>query len=147
MAAIIDAGSARSRTKHSPSDARGISQSEQSAPVAVQPSISSNAPTGFASNALLMMCQLLVHAPDGSNWKARGLLDSASSTSFVSERLAQSLCLPRSSRTASISGIDGLSHHSPLRSVTTFIISAISSPTEKFQVTAVVVPRVTCDLQ
>ena len=131
-------------------DARGSSQHEQSTPVAVQPSvqpsISSNAATGFACNALLMTCQLLVHAPDGSNVKAHGLLDSASSTSFVSERLAQSICLPRSSRTDSISGIAGLSHQSPLHSVTTFSIWAISSPTAKLQVTAIVVPRVTCDL-
>lgn len=126
------------------SDTKGSPQSEQSVPVAVQP-ISSNTAAGFTSNALLMTCRLLVHAPDGSSVTARGLLDSASSTSFVSERLAQSLCLPRSSKTVSISGIAGLSHQSPLHSVTTFSISAISS-TEKFQVTAVVVPRVTCDL-
>ena len=125
-------------------DAKGSSRSEQlSTASAVEPLISSNAAAGFASNALLMTCQLLVHASDGSHVKARGLLDSASSTSFVSERLAQALCLSRSSRTVSISGIGGLSHQSPL---TTFNISPISSPTEEFQVTAVVIPRVTCDL-
>ena len=86
-------------------DVKGNVQSQQPAPVAVQPSIiSSNAATGFASNALLMTCQLLVHASDGSNVKAHGLLDSAS-TSFISDRLAQSLSLPWSSRTVSISGM------------------------------------------
>ena len=128
-------------------DGKGSSQSEQpSLASAVESSISSNAATGFVSNALLMTCQLLIHAPDGSHVKVRGLLDSASSASFVSERLAQALSLPRASRTVSISGIAGLSHQCTLHSVTTFNISAISSPTEKFQVTAVVVPRVTCDL-
>ena len=52
-----------------------------------------NAATGFTSNTLLMMCQLLVHSPDGATLKARALLDSASSTSFISERLTQALYL------------------------------------------------------
>ena len=147
MAAITDAGSARNCNTLIHNDAKGSSQSEQpSLASAIESSISSNAATGFVSNTLLMTCQLLVHAPDGSHVKARGLLDSASSASFVFEHLAQALSLPRASRTVSISGIAGLSHQCTLHSVTTFNISAISSPAEKFQVTAVVVPRVTCDL-
>ena len=118
---------------------------EQSLTSAVRPVIS-NTQAGSTPNTLLMTCQILINAPDGTCVRARGLLDSASSTSFVSERLTQSLRLPRSSQSIRISGIAGLSHHSPLHSVSTFKISSVSSPSEKFQVTAVVVPRVTCDL-
>ena len=93
-----------------------------------------------------MICQLLINAPDGSCVKARGLLDSASSTSFVSERLAKALHLPQTSHKVSISGVAGLSHQSSLHPVTEFQVSAVSSPSERFKISAVVVPRVTCDL-
>ena len=45
-----------------------------------------------------------------------------------------------------ISGIAGLSHNSPHQAVGSITISAVQSPSKKFKVTAVVVPRVTCDL-
>ena len=128
-------------------DGKGSFQSElPSQALAVKSSVSSNTATGFVSNALLMTCQLLVYTSDGSHVKACGLLDSASLASYVSEHLAQALCLPQSSRMDSISGMAGLSHKSPLHSVTTFNISAISSLSEKLQVTAVVVQHVTCNL-
>ena len=82
--------------------------------------------SGLASNSLLMTCRIVVNVPDGSTVEARALLGCASSASFVLERLTQSLnydnhwcCWP---------------------------FSSMSSPSEKFDVTAVVVPRVTCDL-
>ena len=56
----------------------------------------------LASNP--MTCQVLVN---NSSVKAHALLDSASSTSFVSEHLAQSLCLPRFHHNIRISGIAG----------------------------------------
>ena len=116
-------------------------------PAASNPtSVTSNTAAGLTSNTLLMTCQLLINAPDGSVVRARGLLDSASSTSFVSERLAQALRLSRSSQNISISGVAGLSHNSPLHSVADFMVSPVNSPDEKFAVTAVIVPRVTCDL-
>ncbi len=63
-------------------------------------------------------------------------------TSFVSERLAQS---PLSTQNIRISGITGMS---PLQSIATFSISTMSTPVdhEKLQMSAIVVPRVTCDL-
>ena len=106
----------------------------------------SNAAVALKSNSLLMTCCVMVSAPDGSSIEARAILDSASSASFVSEHLAQSLCLPRSTRNARISGIGGISHESPVQSITTFDISAVRSSSKKIGVTAVVVPRVTCDL-
>ena len=108
--------------------------------------VSSNTAMGFASNSLLMTCRMFVDAPDGSSVEARAILDSASSASFVSERLAQSLCLPRSNQGVRISGIAGLSHNSPSQSVANFDIHGILAPNKKINVSAIVVPRVTCDL-
>ena len=69
---------------------------------AVQPAISSNTATAFTPDTLLMTCQILVHSPDGAAVKARALLDSASTTSFISERLTQALQLPKSSQIVKI---------------------------------------------
>ena len=124
-------------------------QGVSSTPVAITPRsdiISSNTAIGLKSNSLLMTCRILVSAPDGTSVEAQALLDNASSASFISERLAQSLCLPHASQSARISGIAGLSHKSPLQSLATFSISPVKPSTKKVNVTAVVVPQVTCDL-
>ena len=60
---------------------------------------------------LLMTCQLRIVTTSGYVTKARALLDSASSTSFITERLAQHLRLPRSPRALQISGIGGVDTH------------------------------------
>lgn len=49
--------------------------------------ISSHMAMGAKSDVLLMTCVVLVHSPDGPTLEARALLDSASTASFVSERL------------------------------------------------------------
>ena len=118
---------------------------EPSSVVATTP-VSAHAAMGIKSNLLLMTCNILVESPDGSSVKVRALLDSASSASFVSERLAQSLSLPRSSQKARISGVAGLVRSSPTQSIVNFNVSAVYSPGEKTSITAIVVPRVTCDL-
>ena len=92
--------------------------------------VSSNTVPGSTKNALLMTCQILVHSPDGTSLNARALLDSASSTSFISDGLTQALQLPRSAQNIKISGIAGLSHHPPLHSVN-FNISPTSMPNER----------------
>ncbi len=119
---------------------------QQSHVSTIGPVIATNAQAGCTSSTLLMTCQVVINGPDGSCMRARALLDCASSTSFVSERLAQALRLPRSSQSMKISGVAGLSHQSPLHSVTTFDVAAVSSPNEKLRVTAVVLPHVTCNL-
>ena len=111
-----------------------------------EPMVLSHTAAGITSNTLLMTCQVLVKAPDNSSVKAHALLDSASSTSFVSERLAQSLCLPRFHHNIRISGIAGLSHQSPLQSVATFNVSPVHNNAKSLSISAIVVPRVTCDL-
>ena len=106
--------------------------------------VSSNAAANLAQTSLLMTCRLLIEAPDGTMVNARALLDSASSASFVSDHLVKGLCLPRLHQNTMISGVAGLTSnsHQALTKLT------ISSPQAdiKFDVTAIVVPHVTCDL-
>ena len=78
--------------------------------------------------------------------KVRALLDSASSASFISERLTHLLEFPRTRQNVRISGVAGLSHGVPSHSIVQFAISPLQSPADKSQVLAIVVPRVTCDL-
>ena len=108
------------------------------------PLILSNTAASLAPNSLLMTCRVLVEAPDGSTVNVRALLDSASSASFVSERLARSLSLPRQYRTTTISGIAGLTRDC-LQSLTNLTVLSPQS-TCNFNITAIVVPRVTCNL-
>ena len=44
---------------------------------------------GIKSDLLLMTCRIRVEAPDGTYTEARAILDSGSSSSFISERLAR----------------------------------------------------------
>ena len=108
--------------------------------------ITSHAATGMKSDTLMMTCRVRVTGPHGITMDARALLDSASSASFISERLAQALRLQRSSHHATISGIAGLSHKSPIQSVASFDVSAVESNSTTINVTALIIPRVTCDL-
>ena len=121
---------------------RPPNESDRSAPV-VRTTAPSHTAYGITSNTLLMTCQVQIKAPDGSLVNARALLDSASSVSFISERMTQGLCLPRSRHNIQVSGVAGLSHQSPLQSVATFNIHTSS---KNISVSAIVVPRVTCDL-
>ena len=110
-------------------------------------SVVSNAATGIKSNCLLMTCRVLIVAHDGSSVEARAIVDSASSASFVSERISQNLCPLCSHQNARTSGVADLYHGSPLQTNANLTISPVMTPTRKFKVTAVVVPKVMCDLQ
>ena len=108
--------------------------------------VQSHAATGLKSNSLLMTCQIVLTSPKGTSMKARALLVSTSSTSFISERLAKSPHLPRSQHSARISGIAGLSRGSPSHQVANFIVCPLNNPGKRFGVSAIIAPRVTCDL-
>ena len=108
--------------------------------------IVTNAAVKLRSSLLLMTCRVLVFAPDGSSVEARALLDNGSTSSFVSERLVQSLGLPRSHSNVRVSGIAGSLASSPVQSVANFRISSARSNGRKIDLTAVVLPKVTCDL-
>ena len=124
-----------------PQSSAGSSSSES----AVNP-VTSNTAIGLNVNALMMTCRVLISNPDGSSVEARALLDSASSASFVSERLARALHLPRSKHGAKIVGIAGLSHGPPTQSVTTLTLSAVKPSSHRIGVTAIIVPQVTGEL-
>ena len=79
-----------------------------------------NAAVRLKLSSLLMTCRVLIAAPNGSTMEVRVLLDNASSASFVSERFAQSLSLPRVHQNVRVSGIAGSSPDSPIRSIANF---------------------------
>ena len=99
----------------------------------------------ISSNMLLMTCRVTVETPQGTV-NARALLDTGSSASFISERLAQSLCLHRHTQNARICGIAGLPHSDGKQSIARFVILSTVSPSKKFNVNAIIVLQVTCDL-
>ena len=109
------------------------------------PITTSHVATGIKSEILLMTCRVRVEAQDGSTMEARAMLDSGSSASFISEHLAQSLRLPRTSQNTRISGVAGFVRNST-QPITSFIVSSTLAPARKLVVSAVIVPRVTCDL-
>ena len=116
-------------------------------PPGVNVQVSSNASAGSnVPNTLLMTCQVQIQAPDGTSVKARALLDSGSTMSFVSERIVQSLGLKRHAQRLTVSGIGGMSSNSSQSFVSTLQVSSLYSPEAKYEITAIVVPRVTCDL-
>ena len=106
----------------------------------------SHADAKLRANTLLLTCRVLIVAPDGSSVEVRALLDNASTASFISERLVQSLSLPRTNQSIRISGIGGLSHKAPIQSVTSFRITSVRSSSRAIEVNAVVIPKVSCDL-
>lgn len=119
---------------------KGESEKDSSPPTVS--SVISNAAAGLKSNCLLMTCHILIDTPNGSSVESRATLDSASSASFISERISQSLAMPPtiSPKCQNFR----CCHNSPLQAMAHFTISP--TPTKKFEVIAVVVPRVTCDL-
>ena len=115
-------------------------------PASPLPQVMANAAVKLKSSPLLMTCRVLVAAPDGSSVEARALLDNASSSSFVSERLAQGLSLPRQHQRIHVSGIAGSSPSSPIQSIASCQISPAHRSGKSIRLTAIVVPKVTCDL-
>ena len=93
-----------------------------------------------------MTSRVLVSSPNGSAVEVRALLDNASSTSFVSERLTQSLGLPRVHQNIQVSGIAGSSPKTPIQSIASFQISPTVHSGRSIDLTAIVMPKVTCDL-
>ena len=101
---------------------------------------------GSQSNVLLMTCVVTVKSPSGLTMEARALLDSGSSASFISERVAQSLSLERCKHRLCISGVACISSNSSTHSTTNFRVCSSHKPSREFDVTAIIVPRVTCNL-
>ena len=104
-----------------------------------QPFVTSNTAVKLRSSSLLMTCRVLVDAPDGTPMEARALLDNASSASFISECLVQSLGLPRVHQNVRVSGIAWSSPKTPLQSVANFRISTAHHNGRRINLTAIIV--------
>ena len=118
-------------------------------PPAVDPlttPISTHSAVGIKSNLLLLTCRVTVVSPEGRSIEARSLLDSASSTSFISQRLVDYLHLPCSLQNTKISGVAGLTRTSAPQSIAKFTVRPVQSPTKWLDVAAFVTPRVMCNL-
>lgn len=115
------------------------------APTPTESTVASSLHVSISSNILLMTCQVMVETPQGVI-KARALLDTGSSASFVSERLAQSLRLRRFMQNAKIYGIAGLPHSDGKQSVTQFLVSSAHSAGRRHNVNAFIIPQITGDL-
>ena len=97
---------------------------------------------------LLMTCKLKVHAPDGSNTIARGLIDTGSSTSYISERLVQRLRLRRRKKSTVVEGVTGSTVARTRGSVDFYISNAgdTSDSPEFFYVRGHVLSKICNDL-
>ena len=73
-------------------------------------------------------------------------MDSGSSMSFVTECLARTLSLPHSKFVATISGIAGMTIDTSLQSLTTFKVTPAHNVHKKFDVEAIIIPHITCQL-
>ena len=108
--------------------------------------VTSHIAHGHTRDPLLMTCRLLVKSPDGPFTEARGFLDSGSSVSFITERLVQTLGLACSTSEMQVLGIAGIIHPSTRQTVTSFMISPIHCRDKSINLSAVVIPQVTCEL-
>ena len=75
--------------------------------------------------------------------KTRELLDTESSASFVTERLAQTLYLRQFIQDVRICGTAGIPHSDGKQAVTQFLISFAHSPGMRYNVNAFIVPQIT----
>ena len=76
---------------------------------------------------LLMTCQIRVIGKNGHTTLARALLDTASSTSFISERLVQQLRLSRERRQIQVTGIGGTAEGPITHSFVSFAVQGTRS--------------------
>ena len=121
-------------------------KSTSNQPVTVVNNAAATVSRGLSCQTLLMTCHVQVHEPYGSSHTCRTLLDSASSTSFISERLTQSLGLPRRRLHAKIMGIAGITHDLTSQYYTNLTISPVNNVQSEIQTQAVIMPQVTCNL-
>ena len=106
--------------------------------------VSNDVPQALPS-CLMMTSQVLVKGPDGRQMIARALLDSGASMSLLSNRLAQTLQLPRRATNVTFSGAQA----TPLQgsqSITQVSLCPMTTDQPILSVTAAIVPKVTCDL-
>ena len=95
---------------------------------------------------LLMTCRAKVSGPDGSVIQARVFLDPGAACSFITERAAQQLRLPRRKDSTLIAGIAGV-NAIRTRGAVSFTVCHVLGTGKKIRVEhAFVLPRVTTDM-
>ena len=95
---------------------------------------------------LLMTCQAKVTGPNGKAAKARIFLDPGAACSFVTERLARELGLPRRKDNTMIAGIAGV-NATRTRGAVSFTVSKLHGKGKQVQIPhALVLPKVTTDM-
>ena len=95
---------------------------------------------------LLTTCKVQMLGPDGSSMQARALLDSALSTSFITERFGQRLGLKRKRLNVNITGIRGSPFALSTQRVVDFRATSLINGGKRFAVQAIVFRRVISDL-
>ena len=95
---------------------------------------------------LLMTCRVKIVSPYGSTTQARVLLDSASSTSFITECLVQRLCLVRWNHSVKISGIGVMSNQPSSHGATNFSIARPDGNGKIVPVEALILSKITSNL-
>eukprot|EP00794_Sanderia_malayensis_P010236 gene10236-11286_t len=101
-------------------------------------------PDSATDTALMMTAEVILYGPDGIQTNARVLLDPASSASFVTERIAQQLRLPRQRQNISINGIGGV--QCPNVNNTVVRVDIKSAQNSVLNVSAIVLPSLTRQL-
>ena len=100
------------------------------------------------SQCIFVMFRVMVTTPEGYKTQSRALLDSASSSSFITERLAQRLHLPRQHYHIEVAGIGGTTHGPSSHSFVSFNVPSMCPSPNKYrksqwEVEAIMLPRIT----
>lgn len=86
------------------------------------------------------------YGPDGRSVRTRALLDSGSTASFVTQKLAKSLDLEFQHINITIEGFGARPEKAPPKSYVSFKVSSVRDPHDLVQVSALAFPTVTSDL-
>ena len=103
-------------------------------------------PLYLKENALLMTCKIMVSSTNGSSVEARAILDPGSTTSFITERLANTMRLNGSKQAVHITGIMGTMARASTPSVTTCMVSPIYGDRTPLDISAVILLNITRDM-
>ena len=99
-----------------------------------------------SKQVLLMTCRAKIVGPDGNYTQARVFLDPGAACSFISERLAQQLRLPRRKNNTIIAGIAGI-NATRTRGAVNFTLGHVRDGQRKIRVeNAYVLSKVTADM-
>ena len=88
----------------------------------------------------------MVSSTDGRSVEARAMLDPGSTASFITERLASVLRLPRSRQAVHLTGITGATTGSSTQAVTSCKVSPIYGNGKPLDIMVVVLPKLTRDI-